>query len=66
MTGAVEFARPGGIRGGRGEAIGKLVDALEPMAVDALGRQDRRRRLTWATLSFRRAEPAPGTYVFNA
>ena len=38
---AGEFARSGGFRGGRDEAIGELVDALEPMAVDALGRQGR-------------------------
>ena len=38
---AGELARPGGVRGQRGQAVGKLVDALEPMAVNPLGRQGR-------------------------
>src|SRR5208283_3948640 len=33
------FARSGGVRNRRRQAVGKLVDALEPMAVDPLGRQ---------------------------
>ena len=41
VSGAREFARPRGVRGERDEAFGKLVDALEPMAVDPLGRQGR-------------------------
>ncbi|HME83320.1 MAG TPA: hypothetical protein VKG91_01905 [Roseiarcus sp.] len=36
-----EFARPGCICRKRDKAIGELVDALEPMAVDTLGRQNR-------------------------
>ena len=39
VTGKSEFARPGELRSGRGQAIGKLVAPLERMAVDTLGGQ---------------------------
>ena len=49
VTGKSNLVGPGGLCGGRGEAIGKLVAPLERMALDALGGQDVRRPLDWAT-----------------
>ncbi len=54
-----EFARPGCICRKRDEAIGQLVDALEPMAVDTLGRQDRGAERLGQRASFRQANRRP-------